>query len=155
MKRLIILLLLISVSVILQAQIIYDSVTISRCSIGTKYYELGPDWPNAFKTEEFKKYISNEKTIWVKPGDKEKANRSILSLTDRIKENGTKDVARCFIPRHSINFYQEGKITRCLLVCFQCNGLHFSDDPKVFFIKSLDARDKQMLELKEIFKDLL
>ncbi|MBL7739862.1 MAG: hypothetical protein JNK14_11615 [Chitinophagaceae bacterium] len=79
----------------------------------------------------------------------------MISLVSRIKSNGTEDVAKCFIPRHSINFYKGGKIVRYLLVCFECDGVRFSDEPSKTFIKSVNARDRQMTELKKLFKDIL
>jgi hypothetical protein len=136
-------------SVLLQAQAVYDSISISRCTIGIELTDK-------LKPGEFRKYINHERTIWVRPTDSnEQVMPAVLSLTDEIRNNGTQDVARCFIPRHSINFYEKGIITRFLLICFQCDGVHFNDDPKVMFVKSLDTRDEQMLKLKKLFKDLL
>jgi len=138
MKKFISFLQLVLAPVILNAQVSYDSITISRCSIEDKYYEMGPKWPDKLKTGEFRNLINDERTIWIRSaGSKEQVKPAIFSLTEDIKNNGTQDVTRCFIPRHSINFYQRGKITRCLLVCFQCDGLHFSDDPKVFLLRTL------------------
>jgi hypothetical protein len=79
----------------------------------------------------------------------------VISLSNRIKSNGTEDISKCFIPRHSINFYNDGKVIRCLLVCFECDGVHFSDDPAKKIIKSIAAGDKQMAELKKLFNDML
>ena len=39
-----------------------------------------------------------------------------------------------------------------LLVCFEWDGLRFSYDPVKNFVKSATVREKQMAELKEIFK---
>lgn len=156
MKKLFFLFLVTRASMISQAQVPFDSITISRCSLTNEYFELAEKWPDKIRTGEFKNFISEEKTVWTKPSEhKEQIRPTILLLVDDISVNGTQDVSRCFIPRHSINFYSGGKITRCLLVCFQCDGLHFNDDPQQLFIKSAETRGKEMLKLKELFKDLL
>lgn len=134
-----------------QAQIVYDSITISRCAIEEKWY--GAKWTDSLKAGKFEKYLKQEKTVWIKPANVSKVLPAVVSLSNRIRSNGTGDISKCFIPRHSINFYKNGKITRYLLVCFECDGVHFSDEPVNTFVKSVDVRDKQMNELKQLFKD--
>jgi hypothetical protein len=133
--------------------IAYDSITISRFLIRNDLYQAR--WNDSLKAGSFQHYLSNEKSIWIKPAKPEKLVPKLFSLFNRIKANGTADIAMCFIPRHSINFYKAGKIERYLLVCFECDGVHFSDDPVKPFIKSVAARDKQLAELKVIFKELI
>ncbi len=153
MKRILPVFILLITAIDLKAQSTYDSITISRCTIENNWY--GAKWPDSLKAGKFKNYIKQEKTVWIKPATAPKVLPSVISLTNRIRSNGTEDVSKCFIPRHSINFYKNGKINRYLLVCFECDGVHFSDDPAKTFVKNLDVRDKQMAELKKLFKDIL
>jgi hypothetical protein len=153
MKKLFLLLLLTKISGVLHAQVEYDSITISRFLITDE--TLGANWKDTLKAGHYPGYLSDERTVWIKPVKVFKVLPAIIALAGRIKTNGTEDVAKCFIPRHSINYYKSGKITRYLLVCFECDGVRFSDDPKNSFVKSVETREKQMLELKEVFKDLL
>ena len=134
-----------------KTQIAYDSITISKFAIVEESY--GANWRDTLKSGHFPNWISDEKTVWVKPRVVYKVLPLIISLAGRIKTNGTADVSKCFIPRHSVNYYKGGKITKYLLVCFECDGVRFSDDPKTTFVKSVGAREKQMAELKIIFKD--
>ncbi len=136
-----------------KSQIPYDSITISKFLIVEESY--GANWRDTLKSGHFPNWLSNEKTVWVKPAIVYKVLPEIISLLNRIKANGTEDVAKCFIPRHSINYYKGGKITKYLLVCFECDGMRFSDDPKNCFVKSVGVREKQMAELKVIFKDYI
>ena len=130
----------------------YDSITISRCTIENKWY--GAKWADSLKLGKFSNYITGERTVWKKAAIAGKKAPEVINLVNSIQSNGTEDVSKCFIPRHSINFYKNGKISRYLLVCFECDGVHFSDDPAKQFVKSLVLRDKQMLKLKTLFKDL-
>jgi len=151
MKKILLVIILFIIANNAQAQTDYDSITISRCTIEQNWY--GANWTDSLKAGKFKNYLKQEKIIWVKPAKASKVLPAVISLSNRIRSNGTEDVAKCFIPRHSINFYKNGKISRYLLVCFECDGVHFSDDPANSFVKSVDAREKQMMELKELFKD--
>jgi hypothetical protein len=153
MKKLVLLFLLIPFTFLLQAQSAYDSITISRFLINEKMYWV--NWQDTLKLGRFLAHIYEEKTVWVKPAKPQKVLPPVISISNRVKGNGTADVAKCFIPRHSINYYKGGKIIRYLLICFECDGVRFSDDPKKLFIKNIDTRDKQMLELKKLFKEFL
>lgn len=130
------------------AQLKYDSLTLSKCSIKEKWY--GARWADTLKAGRFEKYISDQKTV-----SKELIG-SLASLLNKIKSNGTGDISKCFIPRHSINFYKGGKIVRFFLVCFECDGFRFSDDTdKTIFVRSTSGREKQMEQLKLYFASLL
>jgi hypothetical protein len=153
MKKTIILFIFLSISDMLHAQINYDSLTVSKFLIKEEMY--GANWPDTLKAGHYPNYIADEKTVWVKPVQVYKVLPPVISIVNRVKTNGTADVAKCFIPRHSINYYKGGKIVKYLLICFECDGVRFSDDPGNSFVKSVDVREKQMAELKEIFKDLL
>jgi hypothetical protein len=131
----------------------YDSITISRFLIQEEMY--GAQWADTLKAGRYPTYLSGERTIWVKPMKPAKLFPVVISLSNRVKTNGTADVAKCFIPRHSINYYKAGKIARYLLICFECDGVRFSDDPKNSFVRSVGTREKQMAELKILFKELL
>lgn len=137
----------------LKAQINYDSLTISRFLIQDDMYDA--DWVDTLKGGRYPHYIADERTVWIKPAVVAKVLPPVISLLNQIRTNGTADVAKCFIPRHSINYYKEGKIVKFLLICFECDGLHFSDDPPKNFMNDIKKREKQLQQLKEIFKDLL
>jgi hypothetical protein len=134
-------------------QVAFDSITISRSTIENAWH--GANWPDSLKAGKFGHYIREEKTVWKKPGKASKTLPPVISLVNRIGRNGTEDIAKCFIPRHSINFYKNGKIGQYLLVCFECDGVRFSNEPAKPFLKSIDIRDKQMNELKKLFRDML
>lgn len=131
----------------------YDSITISRFLIGESLYTA--NWKDSLKAGSFINHLSVQKTVWIKPAKPQKMLPHFFLLFNRIKTNGTEDISACFIPRHSINFYKAGKIVRFLLVCFECEGVQFSDEPVKRFVKSIATREKQMAELKKIFIDLL
>ena len=136
-----------------QGQTLYDSVTVSGCRIEEQWY--GAKWKDTLRMGGFPNYIFNERTAWKKGSGRAKASPDILALANSIKANGTADIAKCFIPRHSVNFYKQGKIVRYLLVCFECEGVRFSDDPPVLFIKKEGARLKQLKELEKLFSYML
>ncbi|HEV7782769.1 MAG TPA: hypothetical protein VGO58_15950 [Chitinophagaceae bacterium] len=157
MKKLAFVYLLCAGSVVSQAQASYDSITISRFLITDDL--LGRSWRDTLDADRYINYIAEEKTVYRKPVQRLPramgVMHPVLATADRIRENGTADVAKCFIPRHSINYYKQGKIVKFLQVCFECDGLRFSDDLQETFIKSVSTREKQMQELKAIFKDIL
>ena len=140
-------------SLCLNAQLDYDSVTISRFIERKPSY--GPGWDRITHAG-YPADLVSEHTVWVNPG-KADSLPYIFSLANRIRENGTKSVARCFIPRHSINFYRSGKIALYLLVCFECNGMEFSDMPRENngLLVSKDVRMGQIEELRILFKNYL
>lgn len=147
MKNATSLLLIIFLSLTSRAQISYDSITISRF-----VDRFVPNWP--VTEANYTAYIRQEKTIWVKPGTADTILPRILLLTNEIQANGSGSLNRCFTPRHSVNYYKDGKIVLYLLVCFQCDGLLFTDKERREFLVSRDVRLKQMEELKTIFKEL-
>ena len=126
----------------------YDSITISHFLITNEL--LGRNWKDTLKAGHFSNYLSDEKVVWKKwlvPAPRAMGvTDPILSLTERIKNNGTEDVSKCFIPRHSINYYKKGEISRYLLICFECDGLRFSDDPVKTFVKDVRKRDNRCLK---------
>jgi len=152
MKRVLLATILVAVTAMAKSQSVYDSITISRFRISEEMY--GAAWRDTLKLGKFPAHVYEEKTVWVKPALNEKKIPAVIFLSDRIKANGTEDVAKCFIPRHSINYYKGGKISRYLLVCFECDGLRFSDDPSKTFVKNAIVRENQMGELKKLFKQI-
>lgn len=89
-------------------------------------------------------YIKDERKISV--------DSSILltKLVEQIKTNGTQDIAKCFIPRHSINFYKDDKLVKFILVCFECSGVRFSDGADTP-VKKANKRELQMKKLRKYF----
>jgi len=147
MKKAIGLFLALSFSIFCKAQDDYDSITISRF-----VDRFVPNWP--VDNADYREYIRQEKTIWIKPVHPKKVLPDILRLTNEIRSNGSEAINRCFVPRHSVNYYKDGRIVLYLLVCFQCDGLLFTDTAKRNYLVSRDVRLKQMAELKTIFKEL-
>jgi hypothetical protein len=136
MKKALLLLFLCGMAATSQAQTIYDSITISKIVRRDS--------------------LVSEKKIWDRTGEMPANDQQILSLTDSIQLNGTGPIGRCFFPRHRVNFYKAGKISRYLLVCFECNELQFSDDifPEVF-VKDVSTRITQMEWLRKIFAGMI
>lgn len=153
MKIAVTFLLAFSLAVNSQAQVAYDSVTISR--FVERIAPEGKEW-NSIKYAGHTAFMVNEHAVWINSGEPDSLSY-IFSLTKRIRDNGAKSLGRCFIPRHSINFYKDGKISRYVLVCFQCNGFEFSDMPleHTGLLVSEEVRMQQIGELKILFKDLL
>jgi hypothetical protein len=71
-------------------------------------------------------------------------------LLSAIKSNGTEDVTKCFIPRHSINYYENDTLKKFVLICFECDGIRFSDYGSTA-VKSDEKRGEQMQKLKTYF----
>lgn len=134
------------------AQQAYDSISISRFTAEEHNIHYA-NWKDSLKTGTYQQYLAEEKTIWKQASQASKTLPDILLLTKQIKTNGTEDVSKCFIPRHAVNYYKGGKLVRFLLVCFECDGVRFSDDPATSFIKNINTRDKQMAYLKKIFSN--
>lgn len=115
----------------------------------------GPKWKDTLIAG-YPAFITSERTAWAGSSrTMADTTAAIISLTGRIEANGTGWISRCFIPRHSINYYKEGKIVRYLLVCFECSGVEFSDDKKKTFVKDVQTRLDQMNELRSLFSDFM
>lgn len=75
----------------------------------------------------------------------------LIKLLNNLRNNGTEDINKCFIPRHAITAYSNGEIVYHVLVCFECDGIRFSSQAKTTKVKSVTKREKWMKELKGIF----
>ncbi len=130
-------------------QATYDSITISKSGIAEKW----PDgkWADTLKTGRYKDYIFEESTAWKKKTNADTAY--LFKLLREIKLNGTEDVSKCFIPRHSMNFYKGGKIVRYMLICFECDGIRFSEESSGSPVKKAAKREAQMKELRLLYTD--
>jgi hypothetical protein len=98
------------------------------------------------------KFISNEREVFVK-GSKTKDFSAIKKLLNKLSSNGSDDISECFYPRHSINFYKGGKIVDYVLICFECEGIRFSDERWITNVKSDEKRIALMKQLKEYFRN--
>jgi len=98
----------------------------------------------------YKNFISDEKTVFSKR-DKAKDFSSISKLLKKLSSNGTDDISKCFYPHHSINYYKEGKIVKYVLICFECEGVRFSDERWITKVKNEQKRMAMMKELKAYF----
>lgn len=145
-KTVLCVILLLSLSIITEAQTKYDSITLSRCMIKENWF--GNNWPDSLKTGSFAKYVYAHSKV------SPQQMIVVTSLINRIKANGTADISKCFIPRHSINFYKNGKIASYLLICFECDGVRFSTGTNSGRVISTAARERQMGELRKLFGPL-
>jgi hypothetical protein len=76
---------------------------------------------------------------------------TLIALIKKLKANGTDDINKCFIPRHCITLLNGDKVVYRILVCFECNGIRFSNEKETTSIKSVKSRDKLMMELNKQF----
>ena len=89
-------------------------------------------------------YIKDERKISVD------SSMLLTKLVEQIKANGTQHITKCFIPRHSINFYKDDKLVKFILVCFECDGVRFSDGTDTP-VKKANKRELQMKKLQKYF----
>lgn len=90
---------------------------------------------------------------WV--GENPTTRAHIVQLLTALKANGTEDVSKCFIPRHVVTLYSNDKILYRVLLCFECDGIRFSNQKMSTAIKSVTKREKKMKELKSVFTKFL
>jgi hypothetical protein len=75
----------------------------------------------------------------------------IIKLLNNLRNNGTGDINKCFIPRHAITVYSNDAVLYRVLVCFECDGIRFSSQSNTTTVKSVAKREKWMQELKAFF----
>lgn len=80
-----------------------------------------------------------------------KTKAKLLALIKKLKANGSEDINKCFIPRHCVTLYNGDAVVYRMLVCFECDGIRFSNENKTTKIKSVEYREKAMAELKALF----
>jgi hypothetical protein len=80
-----------------------------------------------------------------------KTAAALISLIKKLKANGSDDINKCFIPRHCITLMNGDKILYRVLVCFECDGIRFSNEGKTTKIKNVGYREKAMTDLKKYF----
>lgn len=90
-----------------------------------------------------------ENTHFVSENPKTRAQ--LIALIKKLKTNGSEDVSKCFIPRHCITMTSGDSAAYYVLVCFECDGIRFSNERKTIRIKSVDNREKWLKELKGYF----
>lgn len=78
--------------------------------------------------------------------------KMLNKLVGSIRSNGSDDISKCFYPRHSINYYKDGQLVKYVLVCFECEGVRFSEQRRLTPVKNVVKRENQMEELQTIFK---
>ena len=101
-------------------------------------------------TGKYGQFISGEVEVYNRQSDNKNFS-AIKKTLNKLSANGTDDISQCFYPRHSINFYKNGKIVKYVLICFECYGLRFSDERWLTKVKDEDKRIKLMDELKAHF----
>lgn len=128
----------------------YDSITISKFTANENTSYMGK-WEDTLRLGKFNKYLKNEITVWRNTKQSVKSTPKIILLSNQIKANGTEDISKCFIPRHVVNYYKNGKIILFMLVCFECEGIRFSDMTTNNNVKDVKKRMQQIQSLKKIF----
>lgn len=81
-----------------------------------------------------------------------KTRAKLLALIKQLKANGSADINKCFIPRHVVTLYNGDNVVYRMLVCFECDGIRFSNENKTTRVKSVEYREKAMGELKALFE---
>jgi hypothetical protein len=111
---------------------------------------LAKDAPTTPSTVEVGYYkgtlVSNS---WVSENPATRAQ--LIKLLNNIKANGTGDISKCFIPRHAITVMSDDKVLYRVLVCFECDGIRFSNQTATTAVKTVTKREKWMKELKALF----
>lgn len=88
-------------------------------------------------------------SMHVSENPKERA--ALLALIKKLKANGSADINKCFIPRHCITLLNNDTVVYHILVCFECDGVRFSNEKKTTRVKSVEYREKAMATLKTYF----
>lgn len=81
-----------------------------------------------------------------------KTRTQLIALVKKLKANGSEDISKCFIPRHCITMVSGDSAAYHVLVCFECDGIRFSNERNTTKIKSVNNREKWLKELKGYFK---
>jgi hypothetical protein len=121
------------------ASVSYNRITVSSFTASEDYRLIDTLKPSVLAA-----YIERERRLMP---DSAEALETLLS---DIKSNGTEDVTKCFMPRHSINYYENDTLKKFVLVCFECDGIRFSDYGSTA-VKSEEKRAEQMGRLKKYF----
>jgi hypothetical protein len=80
-----------------------------------------------------------------------KTAAALIALIKKLKANGTADINKCFTPRHCITLLNGETVVYRALICFECDGIRFSNQKNTSAIKSVENREKWMQELKRYF----
>jgi hypothetical protein len=136
-------------SVALLAQNGADRITFSRFD-KPKDFALLDTVKSLVALGKYQQCISEEKEVYNK-ADKNNSFSAVKKLLNKLSRNGTEDISQCFYPRHSINFYNNGKLVKYVLICFECNGIRFSDERWMTNVKDEQKRIKLMDELRSQF----
>lgn len=88
-------------------------------------------------------------TNWVSENPKTAAQ--LIALMKNLKANGSEDINKCFIPRHVVTLMSGDNVVYRALVCFECDGIRFTNEKKTTRIKSVAKREQAMRSLKKYF----
>ncbi len=80
-----------------------------------------------------------------------KVAQKLVALIKKLKTNGSEDINKCFTPRHCITLLNGETVVYRALICFECDGIRFSNEKNTTAIKSAGNREKWMQELKQYF----
>jgi hypothetical protein len=75
----------------------------------------------------------------------------ITRVLQQLRANGSGDINKCFMPRHVVTVYSNEQVLYRVLLCFECDGVRFSNQSKTGPVKSVGKREKAMAELKSVF----
>jgi hypothetical protein len=109
----------------------------------------GPNKPaaNTITVAGYTGQTENESFVSENP----KTAAALIALIKKLKANGTEDINKCFTPRHCITLIDGETVVYRALICFECDGIRFSNEKKTSAIKSAGNREKWMQELKRYF----
>lgn len=140
-------------SFFVQAQKGYDRITISNFKQGFDRI-LVDSVQGAIRAGLFVDYISAEQVVYDAEKDINRY-RKAKKILAQLSFNGTEHISTCFIPGHSINYYKDGKLVECILICFKCGGVKFSNEIWVTPVRSERKRLDLLTELEsELFGQL-
>ena len=120
-------------------------------SISFSYFkELGQQDPvpgNAIVIGRYRGTVERTGSVSLNPATASEVSAILKSL----KANGTEDINQCFIPRHAVTVYQGDAVLFQVMVCFECDGIRFTNEKQTTGIKNIAKREKLMASLKELF----
>lgn len=103
--------------------------------------------PEMISAGGYKGYLTE--TNWASENPKTAAQ--LIALMKNLKANGSEDINKCFIPRHAVTLMNGDKVVYRALVCFECDGIRFTNEKKTTKVKSVAKREQAMRTLKKYF----
>lgn len=105
--------------------------------------------PNMIKAGGYQGYLVQENFVSENP----KTAAKLIALIKNLKANGSEDISKCFIPRHAVTMLNGNDVVYHVLVCFECDGVRFTNEKKTTKIKNAAKREVMMRSLKKYFNE--